>query len=106
MINPGQLRERVTIQRATETRSAIGEATLTWTDFTERWASVLSISAREFLLSGQQHTEVTHRVKLRWVTGLNSKMRLKWRGRTLEIMSMLEQNNRSEHELLCVERVD
>jgi hypothetical protein len=33
-------------------------------------------------------------------------MRLRWRGRTLEITSLLEHGNRTEHELLCVEDVD
>lgn len=106
MIDPGRLRERITVQKATEVRSQIGETTLKWSDFAERWASVESISAREFLLSGQQHTEITHRIRMRRLDGLSSTMRVVWRGRTLEIMSVLDQNNRSEHELLCVERAE
>ena len=106
MIDPGRLRERVTIQSATETRNAMGETTQTWGTFAERWASVQGISAREFLLSGQQQTEISHRVRLRYVDGLTSTMRILWRGRVLEIASALEHNNRSEHELLCTERVN
>ena len=106
MIDPGRLRERVTIQSATEARNAMGETTQTWGTYAERWASVQGISAREFLLSGQQQTEISHRVRLRYVDGLTSTMRVLWRGRVLEIASALEHNNRSEHELLCTERVD
>ena len=106
MIDPGKLRERVTIQAATETRNAMGETTQAWSTFVERWASVQGISAREFLLSGQQNTEISHRVRLRYVEGLTSTMRILWRGRVLEIASALEHNNRSEHELLCTERVN
>lgn len=106
MIDPGRLRERVTIQNATENRNAMGETTQTWGTYAERWASVQGISAREFLLSGQQQTEISHRVRLRYVDGLTSTMRVLWRGRVLEIASALEHNNRSEHELLCTERVD
>ena len=105
MIDPGKLRERVTIQAATETRNAMGETTQAWSTFVERWASVQCISAREFLLSGQQNTEISHRVRLRYVEGLTSTMRILWRGRVLEIASAIEHNNRSEHELLCTERV-
>jgi SPP1 family predicted phage head-tail adaptor len=105
-LDPGRLRERVTIQHATEKRNALGETTLEWATFAERWASVDGISAREFFLSGQQQTEVTHRVRLRYVAGLNGTMRVVWRGRVLEIASCLEHANRSEHELLCTERVD
>ena len=106
MIDPGRLRERVTIQSASEHRNAMGETTQTWSTYAERWASVQGISAREFLLSGQQQTEISHRVRLRYVDGLTSTMRVLWRGRVLEIASALEHNNRSEHELLCTERVD
>lgn len=106
MIDPGRLRERVTVQRATETRNRLGETTQSWGAFVERWASVTGISSREFLLTGQQQTEITHRIRMRYVEGLNHTMRILWRGRVLEIVSALEHNNRSEHELLCTERVE
>jgi SPP1 family predicted phage head-tail adaptor len=106
VIDPGKLRERVTVQQATETRNRLGETVQSWATYAERWASVSGISAREFLISGQQQTEITHRVRLRYLDGLNSTMRILWRGRVLEIASALEHNNRSEHELLCTERVD
>ena len=103
MIDPGRLRERIVIERATEARNSLGESTLSWGPFAERWASVEGLSSREVLLSGQQKTEATHRVRLRYVTGLTQQMRLQWRGRTLEIVSLLEHGNRSEHELICQE---
>lgn len=106
MIDPGRLRERVTIQHATETRNALGETVQAWTTFAERWASVDGLSSREVLLQGQQKTEVSHRVRMRYVDGMTQMMRLLWRGRVLEISSLLEHANSSEHELLCTERVD
>lgn len=105
MIRSGELRERVAIQAPTESRNNLGETTLAWSDFTTRWASVEGVSAREALINGQQDTNVTHKVRMRYVDGLNQKMRLLWRGRTLEIVSLLEHNNRSEHELICSESV-
>jgi len=106
VIDPGKMRERVTIERATATRNSIGESVQTWSTFAERWASVEGLSSREVLQSGQQQTEVSHRVRMRYLPGLAQTMRLKWRGRTLEITSLLEHGNRTEHELLCVEDVD
>jgi SPP1 family predicted phage head-tail adaptor len=106
MIDPGRLRERVTIQQATERRNALGETTLEWETFAERWASVDGLSSREFLLQGQQQTEMSHRVRLRYVPSMTSQMRFLWRGRVLEIASLLEHANRSEHEALCTERVE
>ena len=105
MINAGRLRERVTVQQAAESRNAIGETLLSWATFAERWASVEGVSSRESLAYGQQQIDVTHRVRMRYLAGLTQSMRLQWRGRTLEIVSLLEHNNRSEHELLCQEAV-
>ncbi len=103
MIDPGKLRDRVTIQRASESRNALGETVLTWTDYTERWASVDGVSSREALAAGQSQVEMSHRVRLRYVNGLTQSMRIMWQGRKLEIVSLLEHGHRSEHELLCQE---
>ncbi len=103
MIDPGKLRDRVTIQRASESRNALGETVLTWTDYTERWASVDGVSSREALAAGQSQVEMSHRVRLRYVDGLTQSMRIMWQGRKLEIVSLLEHGHRSEHELLCQE---
>ena len=105
MIQAGKLRERVTVQQATENRNRLGESISTWSTFSEVWASVQGVSAREFLLAGQQQVEISHRVKMRYLTGLTPQMRLSWRGRTLEIISILEHENRSVHELICQESV-
>ena len=105
MINAGSLSERVTVQQASESRNAIGETVLSWATFAERWAIVEGVSSRESLAYGQQQISVSHRVRLRYLTGLTQSMRLQWRGRTLEIVSLLEHDNRSEHELLCQEAV-
>lgn len=105
MIRPGDLRERITIQSSTESRNALGETTLSWSEFTTRWASVEGVSSREALANGQQDVNITHRIKMRYVSGLTHNMRVVWRGRVLEITSVLEHANRTEHELICSEAV-
>ena len=105
MSNAGSLRERVTVQQASESRNALGETVLSWATFAERWASVEGVSSRESLAYGQQQISVSHRVRLRYLTGLTQSMRIVWRGRTLEIVSLLEHGNRSEHEIICQEGV-
>jgi SPP1 family predicted phage head-tail adaptor len=105
MIDPGKLRERVTVQIASGTTNALGETVLAWGDSSAVWASVEGVSAREALISGQQETTVSHRVRLRYLPGLTSQHRFSWRSRTLEIVSLLEHGNRSEHEAICQEQV-
>lgn len=102
-MDAGRLRERVTVQQASESRNALGETVQTWGTYATVWASVEGVSSRESLYAGQQQIAISHRVRLRYLNGLTQSMRLVWRGRTLEIVSLLEHNNRSEHELLCQE---
>jgi SPP1 family predicted phage head-tail adaptor len=106
MIDPGKLRERVTVQQATQSRNSLGEAVMSWADWQTVWASVEGVSAREALAAGQMEVTISHRVRLRYLTGLAQNMRLSWRGRTLDIVSILEHNNRSEHEVICQETRD
>lgn len=103
-MQPGLLRERVEIQRAAESRNALGEVTQTWSTYQSRYAAVQTLRSREALNAQQAGLSVTHKVKLRHVEGLKSSDRLVWRGRTLEIVSVLEFEQFTVHELLCEEQ--
>jgi SPP1 family predicted phage head-tail adaptor len=104
-MDAGKLRERVTVQIASGTTNALGETVLAWSNSSAVWASVEGVSAREALTAGQQETTVSHRVRLRYLPGLTQNMRFSWRSRTLDIVSLLEHGNRSEHEAICQEQV-
>jgi len=104
-MDAGKLRERVTVQIASGTTNALGETVLTWANSSAVWASVEGVSAREALIAGQNQVSMSHRVRMRYLPGLTQQMRLTWRSRTLEIISLLEHNNRSEHEVICQENV-
>ena len=106
MIDPGRLRERVTVQIATGATNSLGETVLTWADSSSVWASVEGVSAREAIAAGQQDVTLTHKVRLRYLPGLDQNMRFVWRSRTLNIVSLLEHGNRSEHEAVCEETRD
>lgn len=103
MIDAGKLRERVTVQVASGSTNTLGETVLAWSNSTAVWASVEGVSAREALAAGQQETTITHRVRLRYLPGLSQQMRFAWRSRTLNIVSLLEYGNRSEHVAICEE---
>ena len=105
MIDAGKLRDRITVQIASGTTNALGETVLAWSNSTSVWASVDGVTAREALTAGQQEVSITHKVRLRYLPGLTQQMRFAWRGRTLEIVILLEHGNRSEHEAICQENV-
>jgi SPP1 family predicted phage head-tail adaptor len=104
MIDAGKLRERVTVQIASGTTNTLGETVLSWSNSSAVWASVEGVSAREALIAGQQDTSITHKVRMRYLPGLTQSMRFSWRSRTLNILSLLEHGNRSEHEAICEEQ--
>ena len=104
MIDAGKLRDRITVQIASGSTNTLGETVLSWANSTAVWASVEGVSAREALTFGQQETSVTHRVRLRYLPGLTQQMRFSWRSRTLNIVSLLEYGNRSEHVAICEEQ--
>lgn len=103
MIDPGKLRERVTVEIASASTNNFGEAVLTWATSSSVWASVEGVTAREALAAGQIDVTLTHRVRMRYLPGLTQQMRFSWRNRTLDIVSLLEHDNRSVHEAICVE---
>ena len=103
MIDPGKLRERVTVQISSGTTNALGETVLAWANSSAVWASVEGVSSREALAAGQQDTTITHRVRLRYLPGLTQRDRFSWRSRTLNIVSLLEYDNRAEHVAICEE---
>ena len=103
-MQPGLLRERIELQRPSESRNALGEVSQSWQTYARRWASVLTLRSREALNAQQQGLTVTHKVKLRHVDGLKSTDRIVWRGRALQIVSVLEFEQFTVHELLCEEQ--
>lgn len=103
-MNPGELRERVDVQRPSETRNSLGEVSQAWQTIETRYASVRSMSSRELMNAQQQGLSITHKVRMRHLPGLKATDRLLWRGRTLHIVSVVEYDNLSVHELLCEEQ--
>lgn len=99
----GLMRERVMIQAPVDQQNPFGEATVEWQDAGEVWASVAGVSTRDYFSAQQSGVLVTHRIFIRAYPGLTHQHRLVWRGRNLEITSILERENRSVYEILARE---
>jgi len=105
-VDAGTLKDRVTIQSVTETRSSSGQVNETWGTFATRWASVEPLQGREFFESQQVNADVTTRVRLRYLEGVTPKMRVLYKTRTFNITSVVNVEERSiETQLLCTEDV-
>jgi SPP1 family predicted phage head-tail adaptor len=82
----GKLRHRVTIQTATQSQDAYGEADRTWSDADTVWASVSPASSRELVQGRQVQAETTHTIRMRYHEDAAPTARLKFGSRTFNIV--------------------
>lgn len=100
----GKMRERVTILAPSETQSPSGEVTLGWTTTVATvWASVDGLSSRDILQAQQANVVASHRIRIRYRPDVTHEHRIVWRGRTMEIASVVEKENRTALEILARE---
>lgn len=85
-----RMRQRITIQQATETPDTAGGTVRSWGDVAVVWAEVLPLSGGriERLFAEQLQAEVTHRMMIRYRGGLDPAMRVLYAGRTFNIRSI------------------
>lgn len=83
----GGYRHRITIEENTgTTQNDYGEPVEVWTTFAEVWARVQPVSSREYLEARAQSADVSHRITMRHLEGVTREMRVKFKGRILEIV--------------------
>jgi SPP1 family predicted phage head-tail adaptor len=99
----GKMRERVTIQSPSESRTPTGDTTLSWANVATVWASADGLSTRDILQAQQANLIATHRFRIRYRPSVTHTQRLIWRGRTMEIASVVERDNRTALEILARE---
>lgn len=49
-----------------------------WSTFAEVWASVEPLQGREYWNAQQTQSDITHKVRMRWLEGVDSKMQIVW----------------------------
>jgi SPP1 family predicted phage head-tail adaptor len=106
MLRSGLMDKLAEVQTPTESTNSIGEPELTWSAFAQRWIALMPLSGNEAVSAMANEGVVTHRIRMRYTSGLKPKMRVVAEGRTFEIMSAVERGRREEHELLVSEVVD
>jgi SPP1 family predicted phage head-tail adaptor len=100
----GKLWTRVRIEQPTTAPNEVGEPVLTWSTFATVWADVDSLSSRETQRYAETVGFMTHRVRIRYLDGLTSAMRVVYRDRTLEIGQILERDRLWHQEIICTEK--
>lgn len=104
-VNASKLRHRVTFLQRIVELDKWNQPKETWVIFAEVWASVEPISGREYWASSQVQSEVTHRIRIRYLPGLDPSMLALFKGRVFELQPPrnVEERNQ-EMEILAIER--
>lgn len=71
----GRLCHRLRLQTRIGAKNSFSETEYSWSTFDTVWAAVEPLSAREQLVAGQNRNETTHRITLRWRSGVLPTMR-------------------------------
>lgn len=101
----GKLRHLVVLQTPSNTTSNTGDVQTGWATFKTLYANVVPLSGRDFYSAKAINSDITHRVELRWLPGVQPNMRVLHDGRLLELVSPPINVNERDRELhlMCKE---
>ena len=103
-IAAGDRDKRITIERERSTSvDAAGHPVVDWQLLAKRWARQRYLSGRELWNAQQVQPDVTQDWTFKQLSGLTPKDRIRYDGRTFEILSVLEQDE--EHVCMVKESV-
>jgi len=87
-----ELRQRIKFQSLTRATDGQGGWTETWNDFTEVWAAIKPVSAKERYFSQRIEENVSHQITIRWLEGLTTEMRIVFENRIFQIHGIRREN--------------
>ncbi len=102
----GQLRHEIIIQSAETTPNDLGEAVETWSTFAAVRAAIIPINGKEYFSAGQEQSNVSHKITMRYLPDVNTKMRILFGSRVYNIKSVINFQERGrELQLMVIEDV-
>lgn len=99
----GLLRDIIDLEQRVVTRNAIGDEVVTWSLVQQVYASIQPIRGREFLSLREMQSDITTRIVIRYLAGVETAMRFKVGDQAYQIDSIVDLENRHRTlECLCV----
>ena len=99
------LRQTLVIQSRVETQGTTGEVTWTWATFKTVRGGVEPIKGQEYFAAKQLQASTTTRIRMRYLDGITTKMRVKHGDRYYAIEAIIDVHSKHrEMQLMCVER--
>lgn len=100
------MRLRVTIEQQQLVGDTGGGYTRSWQSFASIWAHIAPVRGQERLSGLQLAGSITHRITLRYLSGVTPAMRLVYGSRLFNIRAVMNPDERKEYlVLLCEEGV-
>jgi SPP1 family predicted phage head-tail adaptor len=90
----GSLRWRIAIEQSVSSQNTLGEPVQAWIKLTEVWAEKLDLIGREYFAAQQTLGESVTRFRMRYVAGIDSRMRVTCNGDVYNIISVADPNGR------------
>lgn len=96
----GSLRHTVAVQQATETGDGMGGFSTSWANVTGMGAipaAIWPLKSAERLDSMKLEEQVTHKIRIRYRSGITAKMRIYWSdtAKTFNIVSIINPDERN-----------
>jgi SPP1 family predicted phage head-tail adaptor len=105
-MNIGKLNKRLAIQSAIETRGNSGQVIKLWTTDDIRWGWIEPLQGKEAQTVKQVEASTTHRITIRYYSGLSTQHRFMYAGRIFDILAIIDQDEKHEQmQCLCVEQL-
>lgn len=98
----GRLNKLISICKLVETQNEYGEAEKSFTEVSQRWASIEPISANEHYINAKEQTQITHKIEMRYLQGLNEADIAIYNGRKFNIKSVINPKEKNEKLILMV----
>lgn len=103
----GWLKHRVTIQIPTRSQNSFKEWVESWSTWKTVWASIEPTSGKRYFEAKQANADIDGIIRIRYLTGLQPFMRIKYGSRIFQIKSIITPREyRSEIHIYYKEALD
>ena len=101
----GRLNRRATIKRLEVTKDEFNADIESWVDAATVWAHIEPLRGREYWQAKQVVAEVTGRITIRYLTGIDEKMRVVYGNKIYNILAVINPEERNRTLQLLVREV-
>ena len=101
----GRLNRRITIQELSISKNQYSEDIESWVDVATIWAHIEPLRGREYWQAKQVVGEVTGRITIRYLAGIDEKMRVIYGNKTYNILAVINLDERNRTLQLLVRQI-